>query len=40
MFLKWFQDLLVATPWPIILFVIGALSWIGSRSWKMSLGAF
>jgi glycine betaine/proline transport system permease protein len=39
MFLKWFQDLLVATPWPIILFVIGALSWIGSRSWKMSVGA-
>ena len=39
MFLKWFQDLLVATPWPIILFVIGALSWVGSRSWKMSLGA-
>ena len=30
MFLKWFQDLLVATPWPIILFVIGALvmGWI------------
>ena len=39
MFLKWFQDLLVATPWPIILFIIGALSWVGSRSWKMSLGA-
>ena len=32
-FLKWFQDLLVLTPWPITLVVIGALAWLGSRNW-------
>ena len=39
MFLKWFQDLLVETPWPIIIFVIGALAWIGSRNWYLVAGA-
>lgn len=38
MFLKWFQDLLIETPWPLILVILGALSWWGSRSWKMVLG--
>lgn len=32
MFLKWFQDLLVATPWPLLLAIIGGLAWLGSRS--------
>ena len=38
MFLKWFQDLLIETPWPMILVILGALSWWGSRSWKMVVG--
>ncbi len=38
MFLKWFQDLLVETPWPIVLIVIGGLAWIGSRSWWLVAG--
>jgi glycine betaine/proline transport system permease protein len=38
MFLKWFQDLLIATPWPLMLAILGGLSWWGSRSWKMVVG--
>ncbi|MGC6496650.1 MAG: ABC transporter permease [Candidatus Puniceispirillaceae bacterium] len=38
-FLVWFEKLLLATPWPIIILVIGVLSWIGSRNWKLSLGS-
>lgn len=38
MFLKWFQDLLVATPWPLMLAILGGLAWWGSRSWKMVAG--
>lgn len=38
-FLKWFQDLLIATPWPLMLAIVGTLSWIGSRSLPMVLGA-
>ena len=38
MFLKWFQDLLIETPWPLILVILGALSWWGSRGWKMVVG--
>jgi glycine betaine/proline transport system permease protein len=38
MFLKWFQDLLIETHWPLILVILGALSWWGSRSWKMVVG--
>ncbi len=38
MFLKWFQDLLVETPWPVVLVVIGALAWIGSRNWWLVAG--
>lgn len=37
-FLVWFQELLVATPWPLILIIFGALAWVGSRSWKMVVG--
>lgn len=39
MFLVWLQDLFVATPWPIVLLVIGALTYWGSRSWKMVAGS-
>lgn len=38
-FMIWFEKLLLATPWPIILIVIAALSWLGSRSWKLTAGA-
>ncbi len=37
-FLKWFEDLLVGTPWPIMLAVIGLLVWAGSRSWALVAG--
>ncbi len=38
MFLKWFQDLLIETPWPLVLAIIGALAWVGSRSWWLVFG--
>jgi glycine betaine/proline transport system permease protein len=38
-FLVWFEKLLQATPWPIILFIVGGLAWLGSRSWKITVGA-
>ncbi len=38
-FMVWFEKLLLATPWPIILVVIGLLAWAGSRSWKVTGGA-
>lgn len=38
-FMVWFEKLLQATPWPIILLVVGGLSWLGSRSVKVTAGA-
>ena len=38
-FMVWFEKVLLAAPWPIVVFVVGALSWIGSRNWKLSLGS-
>ena len=38
-FLVWFEKLLINTPWPIILMVIGGLAWFGSRSIKISIGS-
>ncbi|MGH1369473.1 MAG: ABC transporter permease [Maritimibacter sp.] len=38
-FMVWFEKLLIAAPWPIILIIVAALAWVGSRSWKLSLGA-
>ncbi len=35
-FLLWFQGLLLATPWPIVILVLCGLTWLGSRSWKMT----
>ena len=32
MFLVWFEKLFINTPWPIIIFSILLLAWIGSRS--------
>ena len=28
-FLVWFEKLLLATPWPIIILVLGLLAWMG-----------
>ena len=38
-FLIKLEKLLLATPWPIILLVLGALAWLGSRSWKLVIGS-
>ncbi len=38
-FMVWFEKLLQATPWPIILVVVAGLSWLGSRSVKVTVGA-
>ena len=37
-FLVWFEKLLLATPWPIIILVFAAIAWLGTRSWKIMLG--
>lgn len=37
-FLKWFEDLLVATPWPIMMIILAGLVWAGSRSWYIVAG--
>lgn len=37
-FLIWFEKLLQATPWPIVIAVLAGLSWLGARSWKITLG--
>ena len=38
-FLVWLEKLLITTPWPIIILVIGILAWFGSRSWKLVVGS-
>ena len=38
-FLVWFEKLLQATPWPIIILILAGLAWAGSRSWKITLGS-
>lgn len=37
-FLVWLEKLLIATPWPIIIFVVALLAWLGSRSIKIVIG--
>lgn len=37
-FLVWFEDLLLATPWPIFILVAASLAFIASRSWKLTTG--
>ncbi len=37
-FLVWFEKLLLATPWPIVVLVLVGLTWGASRSIKLSLG--
>ena len=38
-FLIKLEKLLLATPWPIIILVLGLLAWLGSRSWKLVIGS-
>ena len=38
-FLVRLEKLLIAAPWPIILIFLGALAYLGSRSWKLALGS-
>ena len=38
-FLIRLEKLLLATPWPIIMLVLGMLAWLGSRSWKLVIGS-
>ncbi len=37
-FLVWFEKLLLATPWPVIILVIAGLAWLGSRSKIVVIG--
>ncbi len=38
-FLVWFEKILQAAPWPVIILILAALAWAGSRSWKITLGS-
>jgi glycine betaine/proline transport system permease protein len=38
-FLIWFEKLLLSTPWPLVILVIAALTWLGARSVKITVGS-
>ncbi len=40
MFLVWFEKFFINTPWPLIIFGILVLAWIGSRSIPVIIGTF
>jgi len=37
-FLSWFEGLLLATPWPLMIIVFAILIWLGARSWIIVVG--
>lgn len=37
-FLVWLERLLTNAPWPVVIAVVAALAWFGSRSWKLVVG--
>ncbi len=37
-FLGWFERLIVATPWPLMILILSGLVWAGSRSWGLVFG--
>ncbi|MEN8888206.1 MAG: ABC transporter permease subunit, partial [Celeribacter marinus] len=37
-FLIFFEKLLTGAPWPLVIAVIASLTWLGARSWKITLG--
>ncbi len=36
LFLIWSENLMLKTPWPIVLVVIALIAWFASRSWKIT----
>ena len=38
-FLIWLEKLLINSPWPLVIAVICGLAWLGSRNWKLVVGA-
>ena len=40
MFLVWFEKFFINTPWPLIIFGILVLAWVGSRSIPVVIGTF
>jgi len=36
--LVWWEKLLVNSPWPLVILLLGALAWVGSRSWMVVVG--
>jgi glycine betaine/proline transport system permease protein len=37
-FLVWFEKLLLATPWWVVIIAVAGLAYLASRSWKLGLG--
>jgi glycine betaine/proline transport system permease protein len=37
-FLVWFEDLIIAAPWWLVIAVLAALAWLATRSWKIAAG--
>ncbi|GAD32349.1 putative permease [Photobacterium leiognathi lrivu.4.1] len=37
-FLIWFEKLLLATPWWLVIAILAVIAYVASRSWKLSLG--
>ena len=37
-FLVWFEKLMLATPWPVMIIILAALVYAGARSWVMVAG--
>jgi len=37
-FMVWFEKLLIATPWPIMIFIFAGLAWLGARSVWVVIG--
>jgi len=37
-FLVWFEKLLLATPWWLVIAIVAGLAYLASRSWKLCLG--
>jgi len=36
--LSWFEDVVVATPWPLMMVILGGLVYAGARSWGLVAG--
>ncbi|MCB5409470.1 ABC transporter permease [Pseudogemmobacter faecipullorum] len=36
LFLIWSENLMLNTPWPVVITVIGLISWFASRSWQIT----